>query len=110
MKIKKIAAFITLLFITVAPGIGNATAAKVSVILAGEPISSALSIYERFSGHKIVIAEEIKVMRTQINVTITSTSKEKALQILENTLRRTDVEIIHERDGSLVARKIAPKK
>ena len=109
MKVTK-CLFVLFLFIA-GPKIGQAATDEVSAFIVDMPITDVLILYEKWSGHPVVVSNEVKAVKTPVSVTVRKKSKEEALQIFEEVLaKQAGVEIVHEADGSFSARKIDSKK
>jgi hypothetical protein len=75
--------------------------------LSQAPPAVVLNLYQKISGKPVAAADDISVIDTGINLQIDNQKKDAALKIIEDALaKQAGIEIVHEKDGSLSARKI----
>jgi hypothetical protein len=79
----------------------------ISLVLSHAPPSAVINLYEKLSGTTITVADEVNAIDTGISLQIENQTKDAALKIIEDALaKQAGIEIVHEKDGSLSARKI----
>jgi len=79
----------------------------ISIVLSQAPPAVVLNLYQKISGKPVAAADDISVIDTGINLQIDNQKKDAALKIIEDALaKQAGIEIVHEKDGSLSARKI----
>ncbi|HXC01707.1 MAG TPA: hypothetical protein VNU49_03575 [Opitutaceae bacterium] len=79
----------------------------ISLVLSHAPPSAVINLYEKLSGTTITVADEVNAIDTGISLQIENQPKDAALKIIEDALaKQAGIEIVHEKDGSLSARKI----
>jgi hypothetical protein len=85
----------------------KAAADNINLVLAGAPPAVVLNIYERLSGKPLKVAGEVADITNDISLQIENQKKDAALKIIEDALaKQAGIEIVHEKDGSLSARKM----
>lgn len=83
---------------------------NVTAIMSGLPVSAILTLYEKWSGHPVVVPSDLKMPETLISVEILDRPKNEAARMLEDQLaKQADIEIVHGENGARYARN-APKK
>jgi hypothetical protein len=79
----------------------------VSIVLSQAPPSVVINVYEKLSGKPVAMADEISVIDAGISLQIDNQKKDAALKIIEDALvKQAGIEIVHEKDGRLSARKM----
>jgi hypothetical protein len=79
----------------------------ISIVLSQAPPAVILNLYEKLSGKPVAVADDISAIDAGINLQIDHQKKDAALKIMEEALaKQAGIEIVHEKDGSLSARKI----
>ena len=79
----------------------------ISIVLSQAPPAVVLNLYQKISGKPVAAADEISAIDTGIDLQIEKQTKDAALKIIEEALaKQAGIEIVHEKDGSLSARKM----
>ena|SRR5947209_2623796 len=79
----------------------------INVVLTAAPPSVVISVYEKIGGKAITVADEVNAIDRGISLEIENQKKDAALKIIEEALaKQAGIEIVHEKDGGLSARKI----
>ena len=85
----------------------KAAADDISLVLNSAPPSVVINLYEKISGKPVAVADEVNVIDAGISLQIENQKQDAALKIIEKALaKQAGIEIVHEKDGSLSARKI----
>jgi hypothetical protein len=85
----------------------KAAADDISLVLNSAPPSVVINLYEKISGKPVTVADEVNVIDAGISLQIENQKRDAALKIIEDALaKQAGIEIVHEKDGSLLARKM----
>jgi len=80
---------------------------RISLVLSNMPPMAVINLYQKISGKPVAAADEISVVDNGVSLQIDHQKKDAALKIIEDALaKQAGIEIVHEKDGSLSARKI----
>ena len=85
----------------------KAAADDISLVLTSAPPTVVINVYEKICGTPVTVADEINLLSNGISLQIENQKRDAALKIIEDALaKQAGIEIVHEKDGSLSARKM----
>lgn len=79
----------------------------ISIVLSQAPPATVINLYQKISGKPVAVADEISAIDNGVYLQIENQKKDAALKIIEDALaKQAGIKIVHEKDGSLSARKM----
>ncbi len=77
----------------------------------GAPARYVLPAYERITGKTVTVTAEVKSSQKPIFLSFVGKKKEEALRLIERALLdQADVELVHQADGTVLAKHVLQKK